>query len=62
MTTSGRAAKTSIAQGTNIDLKVRSTATVAFCSGAALKALLGLLRSIKNLGYYFTFISVLCLA
>jgi nucleoid DNA-binding protein len=42
MTTSGRAAKTSIAQGTKKDFKVRSTATVAFCSGAALKALLGL--------------------
>ena len=42
MPTSGRAAKTSVAQGTKIDFKVRSTATVAFCSGALhLKPLLG---------------------
>ena len=34
MTTSGSAAKTSVAQGTKTDFKVRSTATVAFCSGA----------------------------
>ena len=30
MTTSGRAAKTSVAQGTKIDFEVRSTGTIAF--------------------------------
>jgi hypothetical protein len=43
ITTSGRAAKTPVAQGTKLDFKVRSTATAAFCSGALhLKALHGL--------------------
>ena len=32
--TSGSAAKTSVAQGTKMDFKVRSTATFAFCFGA----------------------------
>jgi len=33
MTTSGSAAKTSVAQGTKIDFEVRSTGTIALCSG-----------------------------
>jgi hypothetical protein len=32
--TSGRAAKTSVAQGTKTDFKVRSTGTIALCSSA----------------------------
>ena len=40
ITTSGSAAKTSVAQGTEIDFKVRSTGTTALCSGTTyLKAL-----------------------